>query len=64
MEMTPKELRDTLEQLGFNQSSFARSVGLRRETVSRWVRGEIPVPKLAASYLDLLIKFREKEELK
>lgn len=44
--MTGIELLTALRTLGLSQKDFAREIGYREETVSRWVRDRDPVPQV------------------
>lgn len=45
--MKPEEIARSLSELGVSQASFAEYLGVREETVSRWVNGHEPVPRYA-----------------
>lgn len=42
--MTGSELRDALRFLGLTQRGFALWIGYTEGSVSRWVRGQLPIP--------------------
>ena len=50
--MTPATFAAALASLGLTQIEFARLTGLTNGTVSRWVRGVLPVPLWAEMLLD------------
>jgi transcriptional regulator with XRE-family HTH domain len=59
--MTPKEFETAMDELGLTQGKVAKKLGVRPETVNRWLRGisgkmrnDIPGPAAAAmkSWLD------------
>jgi len=50
--MTPATFAAALASLGLTQIEFARLTGLTNGTVSRWVRGVLPVPLWAERLLD------------
>ena len=45
--MKPEEIASRLRELGVSQAAFADYLGIREETVSRWVNGHEPVPRYA-----------------
>lgn len=54
MEMSAEDFEELMRGLGFNRSSFARHVGMHRNTVNRWCTGDVGVPGIAACYVRLL----------
>ena len=42
--ISPKQLRNVLQNLGLNQSELARMLDVDGRTVRRWIKGESPVP--------------------
>jgi len=53
--MTPSEFESAMKSLGLTQGRVARKLGVRPETVNRWLRGvkgvmkeEVPGPAAAA----------------
>ena len=51
--MTGDELKRTLKDLGISQRKFAAEIDVREETVSRWMKGKIPVPQVVSKYVGL-----------
>jgi transcriptional regulator with XRE-family HTH domain len=49
--MTPQQFTDALDYLGWKQSDFCRKAGVSKNTPSRWVNGETPIPAWVAAYL-------------
>lgn len=43
--MTSEELRRRREALGLTQRALAERLGVREETVNRWERGRVPIPR-------------------
>lgn len=66
--MNREELQEIGNTLFGNRwiTPLAKELGVRRETVSRWARGQLPIPALAINFLKLLkqkpktIPYREK----
>ena len=56
IDVTGSELKDTLKRLGISQSKFAKEIDVREETVSRWVKGKIPVPQVVSKYVGLKMR--------
>lgn len=50
--MTPTAFAAALDALNLSQVQFARLTGMTNGTVSRWVRGVLPVPLWAERLLD------------
>jgi DNA-binding transcriptional regulator YiaG len=50
--MTPAAFASALDALDLSQVQFARLAGVTNGTVSRWVRGVLPVPLWAERLLD------------
>lgn len=50
--MTPTTFAAALASLDLSQVQFARLTGMTNGTVSRWVRGVLPVPLWAERLLD------------
>lgn len=53
--MTPATLIATLTRLGLSQSGAARLIGVSRQAVSLWIRGERPIP----GYVEKLLALHE-----
>lgn len=56
--MTDTEFRDALARLRLPQKVFAAMIRRDTETVSRWARGERPVP----GFVDLVIELLQHRE--
>ena len=54
----PKWLDRVLGELGMTGSELAKHLDVRPETVWRWRRGEVPVPKVVRLYVELLLDSR------
>ena len=52
--MTGTDLRNALWALGLTQKEFATKTGIRAESVSRYIRGHVPVPRLVEMAIDSL----------
>lgn len=51
--MTPDEFTASLGRLGWKQADFARMADVDKNTPSRWVNGQSPIPGWAARFLDM-----------
>lgn len=60
--MKPKELRESLSELGWKQGEFAFRMGVDPDTVSRWVNDRHKIPKSVSAYLRLLKRVHEDVE--
>lgn len=56
--MTPTQFKDALATLGWNQSEFARKVGVTANTASRYALGAAPIPRWVERHLNLLLDVR------
>ncbi len=52
--MTGDEFNAAIKSLGLRKKWLAERLGVAPQTLSRWVKGELPVPAYAAFALDLL----------
>ena len=55
--MTQKELKQIMEDYGFNQSSLAKLMGINQCTISRYVNNKHPIPQSFANHLALIVKY-------
>ena len=53
--MTGEQLAAKLLKLGFNQSSFARTIGVNDRSVRAWIGGRYAVPRVVAMLVHLMI---------
>lgn len=60
--MTGDELKVAIVKCGFNQSSFARLIGVGGRTVRSWISEQFPVPKTVALLVYLIQKTKTKPE--
>ncbi len=51
--MTPDEFTASLARLGWKQADFARMADVDKNTPSRWVNGQSPIPGWAARFLEM-----------
>jgi transcriptional regulator with XRE-family HTH domain len=51
--MRISDLRDALAELNLSQAEFGRAIGVNANTVTRWMKGTTPVPKVVGEYLRL-----------
>jgi transcriptional regulator with XRE-family HTH domain len=49
--MNGDQLRKTLEKMGMSQGELAREIGVRPETVYRWIKGKHPIPCATAKLI-------------
>lgn len=61
--MTPADLRLTRKDLGWEQRTLARIVGVRLNTVSRWELGHCPIPGAVVLVLRLAQASRENQAM-
>ena len=54
--MTGKELRRRRQQLKLTQAELATLIGVAKNTVARWERGEMGMSNTTAKLLDLLTR--------
>lgn len=52
--MTPSELRERREFLGYTQQSFAERLGLSRRTIQAYELGETSIPKVLKMALETI----------
>jgi DNA-binding transcriptional regulator YiaG len=52
--MTPQGFKSMRRQKGYSQSELARELDVHVLTISKWERGVVPVPKMAALALSAL----------
>jgi hypothetical protein len=60
--MTPTRYAEVIKKLGLSQVGAAEFLGYDPRTSRRWVRGDLPVPKVVAMLLELMVKTRSKPE--
>ena len=53
--MTPAEVKDARERLGWSQQRLAETLGVSREQVGHWERGRHPVGEPAARLIRALV---------
>jgi DNA-binding XRE family transcriptional regulator len=56
--MEPKEMSELLAELDASCEDFARHIGVRPETVSRWANGHAPIPR----YAELILHYSKHAE--
>ena len=49
--MKPNEFEAALKELGWKQSDFCRMADVDKNTPSRWIKGQTPIPGWAARFL-------------
>ena len=53
--MTGRELQRLRKQAGLSQTDLARRADLTVRTIGRWELGEVPIPRIAALGLRVLL---------
>lgn len=53
--MSPDEFSAALQALGLRQSDYARLIEVSQKTLWTWTAGRVPIPKLAAEHVRLLL---------
>lgn len=61
--MSPKAFKSSLALLDLKQQDFAKRLGVRVETVSRWANGKLAVPIYVAVYLEALFSLKKMRDL-
>jgi transcriptional regulator with XRE-family HTH domain len=56
--MTGTEFIQALAELGWKQTDFCGRTGLHRNTTSRWVTGEVPVPEWVDAFLGAMLAIK------
>lgn len=54
--MTGEQFDKAITKLGFNQSSFSRTIHVNDRTVRTWISGKYPVPTVVAMLVNLMVK--------
>ena len=57
------DLKAELKSIGMTQKDFAQHIDKSVFTITRWVRGELAVPKLVKLYIDTYKKAKILEQL-
>lgn len=45
--MTKGQFKELRESIGYSQAKLAKEMGITIRTITRWERGEFPIPRLA-----------------
>jgi transcriptional regulator with XRE-family HTH domain len=56
--MTPAELKAALSTIGMKQNAMAEQMGLSANTISRYMSGELTVPKYIETHIGMLLDLR------
>jgi hypothetical protein len=59
--MTGAQMQAALDEIGFNQVGFAKTIAKNDRTVRHWIAGSYPVPREIAMLLNLMIKTQSTE---
>lgn len=54
--MTARQLRRLRKALGWSQARLAEALGVHPMTVSKWERGEQPIPQMAALAIRCMVE--------
>jgi hypothetical protein len=54
--MGPERYAEVIAKLGLSQVAAAEFLGYDPRTSRRWISGELPVPKVVAMLLELMVK--------
>ena len=56
--MSPQELKNALRSLGWTQKDLAGKIGVHKNTVSLWAKGQREMPGPAVAYVKLALALR------
>jgi transcriptional regulator with XRE-family HTH domain len=59
--MTKKEFKQLRQVIGLSQAKLAKEMGVTIRTITRWERGEFPIPRIAELALRNLLRETLKE---
>jgi len=59
--MTRKEFKQLRQLIGLSQAKLAKEMGVTIRTITRWERGEFPIPRIAELALRSLFRETLKE---
>ena len=62
--MTGGEFRKLRRSAGYSQAKLCRELDVSIRTMTRWERGETPIPKLAVLALKYVIAEKVKQEVR
>jgi len=54
--MTKQEFKKLRKAIGFSQTRLAVEMGVTLRTISRWERGEFPIPLIAELALETVVR--------
>jgi len=54
--MTPADLEAFLEEMAWSDTAAANELGVHRNTIRNWLRGETPIPRVMAHACAALAK--------
>jgi predicted transcriptional regulator len=60
--MTPRELKRSLARAGLSQAKAARLIGLTVRSMSRYIAGDVPIPRTVEYALRYVIEHGIEEE--
>jgi DNA-binding transcriptional regulator YiaG len=61
--MTPNEFEAALKHLGWKPADFCRLADVHRNTVSRWVNNQVPIPGWARRFLEMAQEIKRLSKL-
>ena len=56
--MTPKDMLDALNAIGWSQADLGRRIKAHPNTISGWATGSHPIPGSVEAYLRLVVAFK------
>jgi DNA-binding transcriptional regulator YiaG len=62
-QMTPEEFEAALSDLGWKPADFCRMADVHRNTVSRWMNNQVPIPGWAARFLAMAQEIKRLSKL-
>ncbi len=59
--MTKRQFKKLRNSIGLSQTKLANEMGVTLRTISRWERGEFPIPKIAELALTTVVSEAKKK---
>ena len=56
--MTGIKLKSALIELKLSQAEFGRRIGVSSNSVSKWVTGQVEIPRVVGLYVSLILDLR------
>lgn len=54
--MTGRRFKELRKSMGYSQARLAREMGITIRTITRWERGEFPIPRIAELALRTVVR--------